>query len=405
MSRTPATDRYDLTVGLEPAPPGEIPRFAYALAKLTFVIEDNRAVLTEPEPLAFDIYGEEPLDPRFPPGSDYWVEKTATDVVFLGSAHMPGGKPGRSMHVHAHVGRLTKRIAVFGRREIVRGGDGQLAIREPEPFAEMPLGYENAYGGLDPRVPLADTDRQAFVELATAGLATDHPGLYPRNAIGKGYLVYPDPMEGLEMPNLEDPDDLLTAERVAVGAPELWYRQPLPWTLGWTNGLMYPRELHAGFDAWFPCPDERELPEVRRGLLPAGIVGATRIQGQVTAEYYQEASLGLVTREALAGQTVTISGMHPELPSLSFRIPEELRIDLLIDGEQHQPKALLSNLVIRPAEKKVCAVYCARTAALPRDFIPGVHASIPLAASVHGEAWIGYVSPPTIRARLAASKG
>lgn len=405
MSRKPARDRYDLVVGLAPAPPGEIPRFAYALAKLTYAIEGNRAVLTEPEPLAFDVYGDETLDPRFPPGSDYWLDKTATDVVFLGSAHMFEGRPGLSMHVRASVGKRTKRIAVFGRREIVRTHDGHLAIREPEPFVEMSLGYENAYGGMDPRVPLAEADRQAFVELASAGLATDHPGLYPRNAIGKGYLVYPEPLQGLEMPNLEDPDDLLTTQRLVAGAPELWYRQPLPWSFGWTNGLMYPRELHAGFDAWFPCPDERELPEVKRGLLRPGVAGVPRTQGQVTAEYYQEASLGLVAGEALAGQSVTIVGMHPEQPSLAFSVPAEPQIDVTIDGERHRPKALLTNLVVRPAEMKLYAVYCVKTPSLPRDFIPQIHKNIPLAASVDGDAPVAYESPPTIRDRLAASEG
>jgi Uncharacterized protein conserved in bacteria (DUF2169) len=408
MPRKPASDRYDLVVGLEPAPAGEIPRFAYALAKLTYAIEGSRAVLAEPEPLAFDLYGDEPLDPRFPPGTDYWLDKTSTDVVLLGSAHSPGGRPALSMSVRVDVGKRTKRIAVFGRREIVRAQDGHPSIREPEPFLEMPLGYENAYGGMDPRVPLAEGDREAFVRLASAGLATDHPGLYPRNAIGKGYLVYPEPLEGLEMPNLEDPDDLLTAERLVVGAPELWYRQPLPWSFGWTNGLMYPRELFAGFDAWFPCPDERELPEVKRGLLRPGIAGAARTQrtqGQVTAEYYQEASLGLVAAEALAGHPVRVVGMHPAQPSVDFSIPEAPAMEVVIDGERHRPKAMLTSLVIRPAEKTFYAVYCARTASLPRDFIPGIHKNIPLSASVHGEAPISYVSPPTIRDRLAAANG
>ena len=38
------------------------------------------------------------------------------------------------------------------------------------------------------------------------------------------------------MPNLEDPDDLLT-ERLLTGDPQLWYRQPLLACCDWLHPI------------------------------------------------------------------------------------------------------------------------------------------------------------------------
>src|SRR5688572_24556251 len=115
MSRRCATERHDVSVGLEPGKPGEAPSFAYALVKQTYDIVAGRAIPSEPEPLEFDLYGSEPLDPPMPSGSDYWLHKAATDVVIRGSAYTRHGKPATTLQVVANVGPLSKRIQVFGR--------------------------------------------------------------------------------------------------------------------------------------------------------------------------------------------------------------------------------------------------------------------------------------------------
>src|SRR5690606_5960313 len=137
----------------------------------------------------------------------------------------------------------------------------------------------------------------------------DHPGLYPRNPIGKGYLVYPDPpIVGLELPNLEDPSDRLTPQRLFALSPERWHRQPLPWALDWTSPLTYPRELYGGLDAWHPCPDLTTLPEVTRGYAPELV----KASAAPAPHFHQEASLGMVAHVPLGGAPVSIVGMHPE---------------------------------------------------------------------------------------------
>jgi hypothetical protein len=400
VTRQPATDRYDALVDLEPRPPGELPRYAYALLKITYQVSDGRAVPAPAEPLLFDVYRDETLVPRLPPGSDFWVNKAATDVVLLGSAFTRSGKAATAMEVSAQVGPLSKRIAVFGRRQLDWRPGGIVSVPDPEPFTEMPIIPPLAYGGLDPRVPLPPELEPQWMEHAKRGLAFDHPGLYPRNPIGKGYLVYPDPpMRGLELPNLEDPNDRLTPQRLFARSPELWHRQPLPWNFDWTSPLSYPRELYAGMDAWHPCPDLAQLPEVQRGFAP----GLQKSPGGPLPEFHQEASLGMVARVPLAGAPVVVTGMHPEDPALSFTLPPPLPISIEIGGERLPLNPQLTNLVIIPGQRKFYVVYFARTAALPRYFVPGIHQHIPLAAYIANDPPIAYVTPPTIRERLAAA--
>lgn len=403
MTRKPATPEYDVVVGLEPKEKGQSPSFAYALAKFTYDLTPAGLVATQSEPLQFDVYGDETLSPRLPPGSDYWVTKRATDVVIVGSACSPEAQPTTYLDVSATVADRMKRIAVFGRREI-HWRAGAIEIGDPEPFSAMPLLYSNAYGGLDPRVPIPEEDREQYMRYASVGQAVDHPGLYPRNPIGKGYVVYQDPLPGLEMPNLEDPYDLLTRERLITGDPQLWYRQPLPWCFDWTSWLMYPRELYVGFDAWYPCPDPALLAEVQRAfLLPLSAAPA----GQRIVppdEMYQEASLGMIFRTALAGAPVLVSGMNPERPVSSFVVPPDPLIEIEIEGSRSLCPTVLTNLVIRPTDNKVHAVWLAKTAGLPRAFVPEVHKNIPLSVSVNRGRSIRYESPPTVRERLAAAQ-
>jgi hypothetical protein len=267
----------------------------------------------------------------------------------------------------------------------------------------MPLAYFNAYGGLDPRVLVPEPDREEYMRLSALGLTFDHPGAYPRNLIGKGYLVSPEPMENFEMPNLEDPDDLLTRQRMVVGSPELWYKQPLPWCFDWTNPLMFPRLLYGGMDAWFPCTNDAALPEVRRQLLPNELAQRMQRTPAIGIEYYQEASLGMVVRQPLAGREVVLSGMHPEESVVSFTIPADPAIEIEIEGRRMPVKPRITNLVVRPAEKKFYTVHFARTADLPRSFIPEIHKDIPLAARIANDVPVKYQCPPTVRDRLAAA--
>src|SRR5690606_31247608 len=157
----------------------------YAIVKLTYEVSNGQAVLTQAKPLEHDLRDPE-LDPKMPVGSDFWPGKDATDVVVRGSAYARA--PVQETWVGVQVGKAVKHIKVIGQRYVEWRG-AVPGFSAPEPFEEMAITNANAYGGCDLRVPV-DAPTTLEDEIAQA---YDHPGVYPRNPFGKGYLVSPEP--------------------------------------------------------------------------------------------------------------------------------------------------------------------------------------------------------------------
>ena len=122
---------------------------------------------------------------------------------------------------------------------------------DPVPFTTMELRYERAYGGID----------------VFSDKATSYP--YPRNPMGRGFVVANTrkPVDGLELPNLEDPAALLNPRQLCLGEYSRWEKQPFPAGLGWFPKTWYPRALLAGI---MPAdrPVEQELRAAYGKLLP-----------------------------------------------------------------------------------------------------------------------------------------
>lgn len=403
VSRRPVRSSYDAIVDFFPIG-RSMPVMAYALVKFVYRIEDGQCFLDESKPLFHDIRDPE-IEPRLLPGSEYWVTKYATDVVVRGKAYAPYGNAVHSMQVSVGVGNIEKNIQVWGKRVAHWKNSRQVIFSDPELFNEVSLTYANAYGGVDGRVPISNNQELTDIEIIR--VQADHPGLYPRNPFGKGYVVLPEPAEEVLLPLLEDPDDLLTPNRFIVGDPTLWYRQPLPWCYEYTNPLQFPRFVYLGIDAWFTPPDDERLPEVQKGYLPANYRSKFGEQWspelEISPRYLQEASLGMVFDNLLENTPFVIKGMHPEEPEITFTLPDSPGIEIEIDGQKESVKPQITNMLIEPAEKLVSLVYIARTEKLPRAFIPGIHGYIPLSVTVNGDDPVIYDTPPTIRDQLKAA--
>jgi hypothetical protein len=394
--RTPARDTYDALVELGTSRSGA--PIAYVLVKRTYSIRsDGPCVLASPEPLLHD-YRNPDASPRLRPGTDFFPQKDRTDFVVRGIACAAGGKPVPSMSVKASLGRASKSIVVFGRREIHWTASGAPVVGRPEPFARMPLTYENAYGGVDRRV--RPTGAVTLEQFGLATVQLDHPGMYPRNPAGKGYLVIDEPVDGLEMPNLEDPSDLLTADRLVSGAPSTWYERPRPACFDWVSAFTFPRFTHfqAGVDAWFPGPEDDRMPEVRLGWLPRGY-RSNRPSG-VLPDFFQEAAPELVLAEVRGDERVRIEGMQPERPVLEFALPGlPPRIEFVVEGEREPVRVRTHSVVVEPEVGRLTLLFGA-SVALNRTFVPGIHKHIPVEAIVDGDAPVAYRTPPTVRDQL-----
>ena len=160
--------------------------------------------------------------------ADLVLGKTTTDILLVGHAYAPGGEPVTQLDAGFRVGPVQKVVRVSGDR--VWGAVGPSA---PRPFAKMPLVYERAFGGVDQRSDHPDRDWDW------------------RNPVGTGFAVVRDHLGGVQLPNIEYPNDVVAA----------WNDRPKPAGFGPIGSHWQPR---AGFAGTY---DERWM-ETRRPLLP-----------------------------------------------------------------------------------------------------------------------------------------
>lgn len=388
--RTPVHDTYDAHVGLLPVKGAAT--HAFALVKRVYSFDAGTCVPAESEALDLGPLSSSKPAP-LPLGADFWPRKAATDVVVRGAACAPTGSLASRMLVTIRVGIAEKRIAVAGRRVISSAGSG-VRVSAPDSVTEIPLDARHAYGGLDPRVSI---DPAHGFTLGDVQMSPDHPGAYPRNLWGKGYVIGQPPDQDVEMPNLEDPDDLLSEGRIIVGEPSAWYAQPLPWHADWTVLSDFPRRLRLlGGDAWYPGPEDERMVEVRRGYLPNGY--RSKIGQLVDPGIAQEATYGLVLHGLRGGEAVSLAGVDPDVSELCFSLPAPPRMELVCEGAREAESSRIHSVVFRPRERKVVLVFGAELS-LPRTFVPGIHKRIPVSLCVDGGEPIWFETPPTLRER------
>jgi len=299
---------------------------------------------------------------------DLWPYKLATDVVVFGSAHAPERGCTR-MEVSVEVGRVArKRIAVLGDRECHQRPDGTLRIAEPAPFETIPVAYDRAYGGVDatvayPREPQSLGDAMAMSLPA---------GQYPRNPVGKGYVVArrPETLEGLALPNLEDPEDLLDADRLIVRSPELWHRQPLPQSFGWLDPGWFPRCALAGGLPFYE-PDEN-VSEVALGYLASDYrrrIETAELDELISFRLPSGASPGLTVPYLRGDETLRVTGMTPE-GDWRISLPADLpRPAISWRGQPLDLELAIHTVCLLVEERRLFVVWRA-SARLPATFRP-----------------------------------
>jgi hypothetical protein len=342
------------------------------------------------------------LVPGLPPSARTLPEtiglREGTDLIVQGSARP--GRPVTEMRVAVRVGPWEHQAVVYGRR-FARWERGRIRFTAPEPFEEMPLRYELAYGGRDApfeKAFLEEVQRNAAsgfrraLPALQALFGANHPLFYPRNRFGKGYVLEEraDSIEGRELPNLERPDDLLTPDRLVVGHPLAWLTQPIPVGFDHLDHLSFPRTAMLGLPPMVadpaqappssgqapaePTPPDptrvfREAPEVRRGLVPAdlcrgSIATATpeTLPDLVHPQGVRSASLGLQLPTLDGHETIGLYGMDPDRPSFALPLPAERPL-FVLDEVFHREARVGGTLVqvkIEMAERRLTVIWVAR---------------------------------------------
>ncbi len=284
----------------------------YVVVKATLKLRPKLTLSDEQAPvvLADEYYGD-PSASSLRASSELHIGKPGTDVLLVGSAWAPHGRPVRQMQVWVSVADRQKTLLVTGDRT---WRDGRPS--DPQPFESMPLVWERAFGGCHRRGEelLAEQRNpvgRGFVGVRSAGDQQEQP---------------PPNLDGQPLPNLEDPEAPLQQPG----------QSPAPVCLAPVAASWLPRRAFAG------TYDERW----QRGRAPY-------LPDDFDPRFFQCAAPEFVfNRYLTGGEPVHLVGVLPDGP-IRFAVPDgRLAISVTIAGAEEQPPAHLETLLIEPDQNR-----------------------------------------------------
>jgi hypothetical protein len=238
--------------------------------------------------------------------ADFAPRKRRLDVLLLGSAYAPGGRPAARVPVGLRANGFTKSFAVVGTRLWQFASTGASA-GAPMPFAVMPIGYDRAFGGVDHRHE--DPAKHAA---------------FMRNPVGKGFHRHlkTEWVDGAPMPNTEEIDR-------PVERPDGSYQ---PMAFGPIGRAWEPRSRYAG------TYDQRWLDEDFPFLPP-----------DFDERYYQAAPLDQQIESPAGPLEIGLVNLTPD-GRRAFALPAfEAPVHVFPKrGERENYKAALDTLVLEP---------------------------------------------------------
>jgi hypothetical protein len=347
-------------------------------AKRTYAIGDGKLSLADEQcPLVIEPeVGEEgdELPSWLEDDTDLLAPKAATDVIVAGAAYAP--EPTKQLFVSVAVGRSVRRLQVHGERRVEIDSAGRLRFSSPEPFDSVPLCPQNAYGGRDLYGQWAleeDEQGRRLIDLPESLRPRETVWLYeyPRNPVGRGFFLDVDRQRvaGELLPQVEDPSDLLTPDRLFRAAPTAWIDAPIPGLLGWMHHSWYPRLVRYLGHMLDHDPPVGELREA--GLadgddlrLDYGHPVDGHEQDGVHPRALQGAAPGLAVERLRGDELVVLENLHPDRPRIELSLPAE-RPKFSIrpsDVEALTPEAVLQTVRLEPDRERLSLTW---TGAVP----------------------------------------
>jgi hypothetical protein len=284
--------------------------------------------------------------------------KLLTDVLLMGSAHSTRGAV-TSLETSLEVGAVHKRVRVLGRRTIEVGSNGKLSFTPPKVFTEMPLVWDNAYGGRDVFAEKRLAPRGGFGR--TVRLGTFWVG-YPRNYAGRGFFrdLERERLHGAELPNLEDPSDPVTPDRILSKAAGDWIDRPVAACYAPIDAFTFPRA------AFLVRPDfdtpTRPVHELTSGaVLTDDLTRPLSSNAPPNPRVFNRAPAGLAVCRLTGRERVKLTNLHREHSNLEFDLPNDTPVFVLhLPGVgERRLEPILSTVSVEPDMDRVVMTWAA----------------------------------------------
>ncbi len=306
-------------------PPGRDPHLA-VLGKWAYRVEGTECRrLPDILPIQFEPVHAPSQNPggldRLVAESDLFAPlKPSADVLVSGPARSHRG-PVSWLDTEVRVGPLRKAVRVHGDRHIQLEPDGRLRFSPTVAFEHMPLTWDRAYGGRD----LAAEDKLHGPKKRFAHRCQEPTGAiaYPRNPCGRGFFLDMDRprLQDKLAPNLEDPEDPVTPERLLAVDSLDWLDRPLPACYAPVDCMSFPRvALWLGIDH---APAARRPIEIRRGHLRPEDFADRSLGAAPDPRMHNCAPLGLSGADLTPGDAVSLRSLHPRRELWQFHLPRE----------------------------------------------------------------------------------
>jgi hypothetical protein len=178
-------------------------------------------------------------------------------------------------------------------------------------------------------------------------------------------------VDNLDLPNFEDPRNMLSPARLCVGHFMHWERQPVPQGFGWYSKYWQPRASLAGV-----LPADRAVEQNLRKVYAQAVPPEQRKQYEenrlpdMDFRFFNGASPGLAVPALSGDETVRTTHLTPEREQ-SFQLPDECpKIGLDLGSGVQGPPVVLHTVMIRQEEQQVDLVWRAAVPYPGPDWLP-----------------------------------
>jgi hypothetical protein len=339
------------------------------IVKQTYTIErDGNCTLAEEQiPLTEDVEMYQHNNSILQADLDIYVQKKYTDIILKG--HARNYDNAGKFIAEIIIGNTRHTIAVQGNQKVYLDDRNKIQFSEIEKIEKVPLRYDFAYGGKDTEAEkqMQMPAPELLTSLPEINLYADSPFRYPRNPEGKGYLVEKSKamIEQLEIPNLQDPEHLLTPDNILVGDYNRWIEMPLPYATDWVNPAWVPRIIYTGL-VEYPHTKTAGIKEMQKKWISPNLYDKKDPAKDFNYRFFNGGHYALQTPLDNPVRECTLINIHQVNKKFTIKLPY-MKPKIWVDGRKGTLKEtipVMHSIIIEPDENRLSMVWCGRASAL-----------------------------------------